>query len=285
MKICWSLLALFPLTAFTCSHENPPPQILAIRNRSAQPDSLLYQRFPPPPGYQRNPADSNSFAYYLQHLPLKPVGAKVLYYNGQEKDSPGIYEAVVDLPIGQKNLHQCADAVIRLRAEYLWRNRYYNQIHFNLTNGFRVDYDRWRNGERVKVTKDNNTSWQQSATVSPTYATFWAYLEFVFSYAGTLSLSKELLSVPIADLQIGDVFIQGGSPGHAIIVVDLATNKDGQQVFMLAQSYMPAQETQILKNPRDPRIQPWYSTNFGDKLVTPEWTFKAGDLKRFKSIL
>ncbi len=281
MKTCSTLLTFLLLTAFTCSHEGLPPQGLSIRNTNGQPDSLLYQRFPAPPGYQRNNPDSNSFAYYLRHLPLKPVGAKVLYYNGREKENPGIYAAVVDLPIGQKDLHQCADAVIRLRAEYLWRNRLYDQIHFNLTNGFRVDYERWRKGERVKVTWGNFTSWEQSATASNTYATFWSYLEFVFTYAGTLSLSKELRAVPVSDLQAGDVFIHGGSPGHAVIVVDVVTSKAGQKKFLLAQSYMPAQETQVLLNPHSTDAGVWYDADFGEVMQTPQWTFSAKDLKRF----
>ncbi len=98
---------------------------------------------------------------------------------------------------------------------------------------------------------------------------------------GTLSLSKELKSVPVSAMQIGDVFIQGGSPGHAIIVVDMAMDKAGQKLFLLAQSYMPAQELQILKNPRGEDEGPWYSADFGQWLKTPEWTFGAGDLKRF----
>jgi hypothetical protein len=47
---------------------------------------------------------------------------------------------------------------------------------------------------------------------------------------------------------------------------------------MLAQSYMPAQETQILKNEND-EISPWYNIKVFDKLYTPEWTFDFGQLK------
>ena len=81
------------------------------------------------------------------------------------------------------------------------------------------------------------------------------------------------------NLAIGDVFILGGSPGHAVIVVDLARNKNGEKVFMLAQSYMPAQETQILRNPSDAFISPWYRAESQSKLHTPEWTFKIDELK------
>ena len=275
-----AFLLILTLTAHTCFHEEAPTPFATAQTAALTPDSLLYQRFAPPPGFERVSANPTSFAHYLRHLPLKPPGSKVHLYDGREKASYHVYEAVVNLPIGRKNLHQCADAVIRLRAEYLWRSRQFDKIHFNLTNGFRVDYDRWRKGERVKVL-GNQTSWEQKAAASNSYATFWAYLEFVFTYAGTLSLAKELQPVPVSAMQIGDVFIQGGSPGHAIIVVDLAMDEHGQKMFLLAQSYMPAQDIQILKNSHSPVSGPWYLTDFGETLQTPEWTFAAGDLKRF----
>ena len=107
-------------------------------------------------------------------------------------------------------------------------------------------------------------------------------MDLVFAYSSTLSLDKELKSVDVDDMQIGDVFIKGGSPGHCVIVVDMAENKStGQKVFMLAQSYMPAQQTQLLINPNDDNLSPWYSLDFGDNLRTPEWIFSKDQLKRF----
>ena len=129
----------------------------------------------------------------------------------------------------------------------------------------------------------NKTEWVQTAAASDSYDTFWKYLEFVFSYAGTLSLSKELKAVPMADMQIGDVFIRGGSPGHAVIVVDMAADDSGKKVFLLAQSYMPAQEIQILKNPANTDGSPWYALDNSEEIVTPEWTFATTDLKRFQA--
>jgi hypothetical protein len=104
----------------------------------------------------------------------------------------------------------------------------------------------------------------------------------VFTYAGTLSLSKELAHADITNLQIGDILIRGGSPGHAIIVVDLAINENtGEKIFILAQSYVPAQDIQILKNPGNGKISPWYSKKIEGDLITPEWIFKKSELKRF----
>ncbi len=280
-KIQFPLLILSLIAGLFCSNGQDPLKHTAFAiKKSPQADSLLIQRFAPPLGFARKLAESNSFAHFLRHLPLKPNGSKVRYFDGKEKENQGVYDAVVDLPIGRKDLHQCADAVIRLRAEYLWNTRQFGEISFHFTNGFQVDYEHWRKGGRIKVAQ-NVVSWQETASPSDSYETFWAYLEMIFSYAGTLSLSKELRSKAIANLQIGDVFIRGGSPGHAVIVVDVAENTAGQKVFLLAQSYMPAQEIQILKNPNDPALSPWYSIDFGEKLETPEWVFDKNELKGF----
>ena len=76
------------------------------------------------------------------------------------------------------------------------------------------------------------------------------FLKVVFSYCGTLSLAAQLNAVPDFDnIQPGDVFVKGGSPGHAMIVIDAAINSAGKKVFMLAQSYMPAQDIHVVKNP------------------------------------
>ena len=238
-------------------------------------------RISPPEGYTRIDADQNSFTTYLRNIPLRPDGSVVKLYNGSPKVSIDVYVAVADLPIGKRDLHQCADAVMRLRAEYLWQHKRYDEIHFNFTNGFRADYSKWRAGYHISV-KGNEVSWYNANAASDSYESFWKYLEMVFSYAGTLSLNQELKPTNIDKIKPGDVFIQGGSPGHAVIVLDVAKhNQTGKHIFMLAQSYMPAQELQILKNRKERDLSPWYDANFEDELNTPEWTFKKSDLKSF----
>ncbi len=240
-------------------------------------------RILPPDHFIRNAQDDLSYGDYLRNLPLKPNGSKVKLYNGETKPNFNVYEAVVDLEIGKKDLHQCADAVMRLRAEYLWEQKRYKEIHFNLTINFRVDYTEWLKGRRI-VVNGNNTKWIEGGSTSTSYAEFWNYLELIFNYAGTLSLAQELQYVPLKELQIGDVFIRGGSPGHAVLVVDMATNPETKEViFLLAQSYMPAQEIQILQNPNNPEFSPWYSvSDIQDRLFTPEWTFNSDQLMRFR---
>lgn len=286
MKTPLIFLAFF----FVCCHSDPPKsetkppkaEPVTVNQKNIQENgTTILERFNPPTNYQRTEVANNSFPQYLRTLKLKPAGSKVLYHNGATKFNNEVYEAVVDLEIGTKDLHHCADAVMRLKAEYLWEQKKYDQIHFNFTNGFRVDYSEWMKGKRIKV-NGNKTSWMDKTNLSNTYADFWNYMEIIFMYAGTASLEKELLSVNINEAEIGDVLIQGGHPGHAVIIVDKATNaKTGKNVYLLAQSYMPAQEIQILKNPVDEKLSPWYELKEGD-ISTPEWEFGEGDLRRFE---
>ncbi len=57
--------------------------------------------------------------------------------------------------------------------------------------------------------------------------------------------------------------------------------KVDKKIFLLAQSYMPAQDIHILRNPDDEDLSPWYSVDFGEKLHTPEWIFTKKELCRF----
>ena len=82
-------------------------------------------------------------------------------------------------------------------------------------------------------------------------------------------------------MKIGDIFIQGGFPGHAVIVIDLARDSTCQKLFLLAQGFTPAQDIHILKNDNDADLNPWYSIPEG-RLITPDWTFDKSDLMRFK---
>ncbi len=242
----------------------------------------VQERIRVPDGFERINVENNSFGEFLRALPLKPHGTKIRLYNG-EVTKKNVHVAVLDIDIGNRDLQQCADAVIRLRAEYLYSQGLFKRIHFNFTNGFNADYWKWMNGNRI-VVKGNNTFWVKNTNYSKEYSSFRKYLDVVFAYAGTLSLSNEMKNEPIEKMQIGDVFLKGATPGHAVIVLDMAENKKtGEKIFLTAQSYMPAQSIHILKNSEDATLSPWYSTNFGDTLKTPEWDFDKNQLMRFEN--
>ena len=236
-------------------------------------------RYNVPNGYKRVKVEKESFAEFLRNQKLKPYGEKALYYNGKEKSNRGIYDSVLDVEIGKQNLHQCADAIILLRAEYLYSKKEYNKINFHFTSGFGAKYSKWMEGYRISV--KGKGAYIKKANPSNTYKDFRNYMNIVFSYCGTLSLEKEMKLQNLDKMKIGDIFIKGGSPGHAVIIVDMAENEKGEKIFMLAQSYMPAQQTQILINPNNKELGVWYSLKGKDELITPEWDFSINQLRSF----
>ena len=224
-------------------------------------------------------ADSGSFGEWLRSLPLKPKGTKVKIFNGKDKYNQTAHAAVIDIDVGTIDLQQCADAVIRLRAEYLWAIGKADSIAFNFTSGDRFKWKDWRDGIRPLL-HGRSVEFAFRAKADSSYTSFRQYLDKIFAYAGSFSLEKELIPVQdAAQIESGDVFIQGGFPGHAVIVVDVAENERGERVFLLAQSYSPAQDIHILRNPDSD--DPWYPALTNGILCTPEWTFDYTDLKRF----
>ncbi|MBC8754880.1 DUF4846 domain-containing protein [Kordia sp. YSTF-M3] len=252
--------------------ETPKTNELALQEETIVTESLInpegktiLARFNTPKNYTRIPLEATHFGTYLRNLPLKAFNSTVKYFDGREKYNNNVYISVVDMEIGTRDLQQCADAVMRLRGEYLFAQKRLNDIHFNfLSDGKPRYFKKYANGDH-------------------SYKKFRKYMNYIFAYANTASLRKELSKVTdIKDIQVGDVFIQQGNPfGHAVIVVDVAKNELGEKIFMLAQSYMPAQETQILVNKQNSKLSPWYKAKKGT-LHTPEWTFESTDLRRFK---
>ena len=248
--------------------------------KAVNPDGMTIEtRYNVPAGYKRVAIEKGSFGYFLRNQKLKPYGEKALYYNGQAKRSEGIYDSVIDVEIGDRDLHQCADAIMLIRAEYFYQKKEDDKINFNFVSGFNAQYSKWMQGYRINP--NGKGSYYKKASPSNTYKDFRSFMNIVFGYAGTLSMEKEMKPQSLENMKIGDVFIMGGSPGHAVIIVDMAENDKGEKIFMLAQSYMPAQQTQILINPADRNMGVWYSLKGKTVLETPEWRFPLEKLRKF----
>lgn len=242
-------------------------------------NNTLINRVSLPKGYSRKPLEINSFGHWIRRLPLKEGNPPVLLYNGEHKRNQEAHAFVVDLDIGKRDLQQCADAAMRIRAEYLFHTKQFDKIHFNYTNGALVPYSKWRNGY-YPIPKDKSVSWVKKDKCNQSYRSFKTYLIQIFNFAGTHSLSKELTAVPFMNMQIGDLLIKGGFPGHAVMVVDMVEDLNGNKKYLLAQSYMPAQNFQILKNPEN--NLPWYELkNDNSTIITPEWAFDPSQLMRW----
>lgn len=254
------------------------PGYLWIREQASR--GSLAMRLPPPTGYERISSNDWSFASWLRGLPLRGSGTPVRLFDGREKTYQGGAFGVVDIDVGSKDLQQCADAVIRLRAEYLLAAGCADRVSFDFTSGHPARWLDWRAGRRP-VVSGNKVSWVLQGEPDSSYSSFRNFLNSVFTYAGSYSLARELRTVadPAAVLP-GDVLIQGGFPGHAVLVADVAEDAKGRRVFLLVQSYMPAQDIHVLVNPAN-RGSPWFPALTEGNLVTPEWTFSYADLRRF----
>lgn len=213
---------------------------------------------PLPPGYKRSLVTTGSFGEWLRQLPLKK-DKTVYLYNGKPKPNQSAQFAVVDISTGKKDLQQCADALMRLRAEYLFATGRFDKISFTDYAGKTYA---WKGG------KDTTA--------------FKGYLEQVFGWCGSASLEQQLTAVrDFNNINIGDVLIQGGFPGHGVMVIDLAENEKGEKIYLLLQSYQPAQDMHILVNPVDNGISPWYKAGTQGKIYIPEWHFDKQHLRRW----
>ena len=235
----------------------------------------LKERIGVPAGYVRTSEAEGSLGDFLRNYRLLPDGSPVLLYDGREKTNDSAV-CVFDMHLGDKDLQQCADSVIRVYAEYMRATGMEDKIAFHFVNGFLCDWTTYKNGNRILV-NGNDVSWKSGSNASDSDEAFENYLETVFNYASTLSVECESEPIDIAEIRIGDIFIKGGSPGHVVMVVDTC-ECDGKKAFLLAQGYMPAQQFHVLKNKPD---DPWY---YAEEVTypfrTPEYVFDEGSLMR-----
>lgn len=246
--------------------------------------STVVERIATPPGYERIEVDPASFGAWIRALPLRPPGTRVFWYNGVPKPNQEVVVAVYDIDVGERDLQQCADIAIRFRAEYLYDRGLYDSISFNFTNGDTVSFRRWIEGWRPQV-DGNVVTWHREAEPDSSQQALAQYLHEVYMYAGSYSLSQQLPRREDAcHVRIGDIFVEGGFPGHVVIVVDVAvdTVDSDRRIFLLAQGFTPAQDIHVLRNPGNDEIGPWYDCRIGDSLVTPEWEFKDEWLRRWE---
>lgn len=219
--------------------------------------TTVAERVLAPRGYIRESTTRGTWQHYLQNLKLLPHGSKVLDYQGRPIPEQHNHVAVMDIDVGNKDLQQCADAAIRLRAEYLYQRKEFDKIKFQFTSGHSYAWLDHAKGIRPEV-KGNKVEFKQTSTSDDSYQNFRRYLDIVFMYAGTISLERELNKVNRGgDYQIGDVIVHPGSPGHAVIIVDRAKNSKGEYIYLLAQGYTPAQSIHIVKS-HDRGISPWF---------------------------
>jgi hypothetical protein len=241
-------------------------------NVSQQPDHFKITTNPHLTSYQKN-----SWRYFLQHLPV--INAPVLDYTGKPISNQTKHVAIINYDIGSSDLQQCADALMRIRAEYLFEQKRFNEIGFHFCSGQYYSWSMYCTGIKP-VTKSHGVIFISTGnSYQQTHESLRHYLNIVYAYANTISLCKELK--PAADFETGTVIITPGSPGHTCIIIGDTINDKGEKLYKLAEGYMPAQSIYILSNPFDKTINPWYRLSKGE-IITASYDFTNYQLKKFE---
>lgn len=220
---------------------------------------------PTPWGYERINGGDAAYSEFLRSLPLKGRGSDVMLYTGGKSRFQSLNYAVVDMPL-LSNAEQCADVCIRLRAEYLFNSGKYSSIHFKDVSGKTMRYS---GGASRKA--------------------FINYLRRVYGLASTYSLSREMRQRSLSDMQPGDVFVYAAVDrpgnhkyGHAVMVVDVAVNKNGKKAFLLAEGNTPARDIHIMRNFQNPFRSPWFFLDENaDVLLLSVFPYKSNELRHF----
>lgn len=191
---------------------------------------------PVPFGYERAEVAEGSYAEFLRSLPLKKRGSKVHLFTGGLANYQWLSAGVIDLPL-LSNAEQCADMTMRLRAEYFWQKGRYSKICFTDVNGKRHRYD---GGSSRKA--------------------FEKYMKRMYGICSTYSVYHETEVRNPSDIKAGDVLVYPArgieKMGHAILIVDVATNSDGKKAIICVEGNTPAREPHVVRN-LNPLRNPW----------------------------
>jgi len=244
----------------------------------------IIERVKSPEGYNWVIEESESFGEFLQNLKLEPAGTKIFDFNNKPISNQSEHVAVVKKAIGNKDLQQCADAVIRLRADYLWVINKQDKIEFHFTNGDLYRWIDYKNGIRPILVTSSKVDFKKSTSFDDSSEGFIKYLNIIFTYAGTISLNNETVKVKENKaIKTGDILITPGSPGHALIIIGSAENAKGEKVYLLAQGYTPAQSIHIITNPYNGQLNPWYKLDLTkNPTITARYAFIETNIRKFK---
>ncbi|WP_203255834.1 DUF4846 domain-containing protein [Hyunsoonleella ulvae] len=246
-------------------------------------DSLtIKSRVNLPEGYTRVTYPKGSFQEYLRNYELKPFGTKIINYDDTEYFWQRGHIGILDIPVPKNGLQQCADALIRIRSEYLWDTNRKNEIGFNFTSGHYCSWKKYAEGYRPKI-NGNKVRFQKTATANYSKDNFYKYLNLIYMYSGTLSLYNELPKInDVKSLKLGDMLIKGGSPGHIVMICDEAVNTKGDKIYLLFQGNTPAQSVHLVKNLEDTKYSPWYHLEKDAIIPVSNYTFFDSKFVRFK---
>src|SRR6187399_2488620 len=137
-----------------------------------------------PQGFQYVEDGDSVYSNWLLDLKLKK-NKTVYLYNGKLKSNQDVQFGVLNIDIGKKDLLQCADASMKLRADHLFEKHLFDQIKFLTSSGNEISFESWLKGIRWKVQGAKLVSYNIPKEVTDIQKEYNSFMELVFSYCGT----------------------------------------------------------------------------------------------------
>ncbi len=245
----------------------------------------LAERIAPPAGFsrERDPAVDRSRRGCVG-CPLKSHGAPVLLHTGQPKPRQDVHAAVVDIDVGaprpaaMRRRSHAAERRVALRERA-------NRSPSPSTTPAAPNRCHTRAGQPANGRAYRGAPSSGRRRPPPTRHTRVSAAIWIPSSSGPERHHWNANSSPFRVRHRGRRrFHQGwfSRPRRARRRCRDRT-RAGEKRVLLAQSYMPAQSIHVLNNPASVDGLPWYDVaDAASALVTPEWTFPPGSLKRWR---
>ena len=207
--------------------------------------------------------ENDPFYKFLCSLPRKKRMAEIMNYKGEDAGMSYYKYCVIDFPL-LSPVEQCADICMHLRAEYFFRQKQYDKIHFHDVGG-----------------KDHKYTGGASRQALN------AYLKKIYTISNTASMYAEMqIVLSLTDIRPGDVLIypaKGNKLGHVVMVSEVAKDSKGDIYFQVMQGFTPACELHIVKNNDVSGNSPWFKLNpNADVINIDNFTFRKDQLRRWK---
>lgn len=219
---------------------------------------------------------AGSWQHFLQQLTVKDT--PVVDYRGKQVRQQWKSAGVIPYDVGTRDLQQCADALMRLRAEYLFGQERYKEIGFHFVSGDYYAFEDYCAGKKP-VPDGNGIRFVTGSSAERTHASLRKYLDLVYTYASTISLARDLQ--PAAGFAVGTIVVTPGSPGHCFMIIDEGRDSNGGKLYRLAESYTPAQSIYVLRNPEGEDGDPWHKLQTGT-ITTASYHFERYKLVQFE---
>ncbi len=241
------------------------PGLTQQNNISQNKDLCTISDIPAPEGFNRISDENNKFDDFLRNLELLPPISPVLDFRGKtfkSKNDTSV-AAVVNWDISGRRLEQCMDILVRFYAEFLWQEKKIDKLVLPLPGGYQISWESWKNGYRPYF-KGINVDLRKTAVSDSSRNTFEKYLRLVFAESNTQQFYFAYKPVDRYDIRIGDFIVKKGVKGHAVIIIDLAKDKNGNLRALIGQGDTPACQFYLLNYRKN---SPWIPLDFNKEFL------------------